>query len=193
MTFQRPGAAPCRAPSFELLLGLRVLTALPRPQCYRGVCGGWRTLPAVIESEARREDWIASDDTLANCDPSLPYVGCPLGGCGDSCCSDLNAHAEDASELITSYICHCANCQCMECLAQDENYALGQTTSAAGEEIFPMYLGLGAFHRLYTTRCVLARRACLSSCLRAARVPEMPRFRLRRAVDVHAIVAVLDA
>lgn len=142
MTFQRPGAAPCRAPSFELLLGLRVLTALPRPQCYRGVCGGWRTLPAVIESEARREDWIASDDTLANCDPSLPYVGCPLGGCGDSCCSDLNAHAEDASELITSYICHCANCQCMECLAQDENYALGQTTSAAGEEIFPMYLGL---------------------------------------------------
>ena len=106
------------APSFELLLGLRVLTALPRPQCYRGVCGGWRTLPAVILNEAQREDWIASDDTLANCDPSLPYVGCPPGGCGDSCCSDLNAHAEDASELITSYICHCANCHCPVCIPE---------------------------------------------------------------------------
>ena len=135
---------PRLRPSFELLLGLRVLTALPRAQCYRGVCGGWRTLPSEIVNEAQREDWIASDDTLANCDPSLPYVGCPPGGCGDSCCSDLNAHAEDASELITSYICHCANCQCMECLAQDENYGRAgfNGRSAAGEDIFPMYLGL---------------------------------------------------
>ena len=122
-------------------------------QCYRGVCGGWKSFPTVIESEEAREQWISADPMLKNCDPNALdpdtgslYIGCPQAGCQN--CDSAVAHSEQdgtSTELITSVACASANCACAECLDEGSNYGrrgFDGFTSVDRNPIFPMYLGL---------------------------------------------------
>eukprot|EP01043_Picozoa_sp_COSAG02_P063958 COSAG02_NODE_9210_length_2288_cov_1.258566_1_plen_376_part_00 len=134
-------------------------------QCFRGVCGGWKSFPTVIEDERQREEWIGSDPMLNDCDQGAVdrdtgslYIGCPQAGCEN--CDGAVSHAGDdgtSTELTTSVVCATANCRCMECLDEGSNYGrsrfdgftippacspCGTASPNARNQIFPMYLGL---------------------------------------------------
>jgi hypothetical protein len=118
-------------------------------QCYRGVCGGWRSFPSIIATEIERENWIKSDETLNDCRADANYIGCPpVDGCNSGCCRELTTSdsVADSTATVASVVCavDCANCPCLECLGADLNYKteVQFTTTPESLPIWPMYLAL---------------------------------------------------